>query len=177
MSKNSSTVACILCRGNVFTEPLPSNDKRHTHTHRLMGGVYEVAVKMGSVAVTYVVQAFKSWWEGGFTDTDSIEIAKTIFIFFFKIRKVGWDRCKGTAYAFSHMTHLDYVTVEKKLAVTLQIIGYLIPNKSETIWPTEPVSTKSTFRTCGCNTRTVIVLKIPSIQFHFEGQHSQSSEI
>jgi hypothetical protein len=33
----------ILCRGNVFTEPLPSNDRRiHIQTQRLMGGIYEV---------------------------------------------------------------------------------------------------------------------------------------
>jgi hypothetical protein len=27
-SSNSSIVACILCRGNVFTEPLPGNERR-----------------------------------------------------------------------------------------------------------------------------------------------------
>jgi hypothetical protein len=33
----------FLCRGNVFTEPLPSNDRSiHIQTHRLMGGIYEV---------------------------------------------------------------------------------------------------------------------------------------
>jgi hypothetical protein len=33
---------CISCRGNVFTEPLPSNDRGiHIQTHRLMGGIYE----------------------------------------------------------------------------------------------------------------------------------------
>jgi hypothetical protein len=29
-ANNSSIVACIRCRGNVFTEPLPSNDRRDT---------------------------------------------------------------------------------------------------------------------------------------------------
>jgi hypothetical protein len=34
---------CILCRGNVFTGPLPSNDRGiHIQIHRLMGGIYEV---------------------------------------------------------------------------------------------------------------------------------------
>jgi hypothetical protein len=40
---------CVSIRfhGNVFTEPLPSNDSgihihTHTHTHTLMGGIYEV---------------------------------------------------------------------------------------------------------------------------------------
>jgi hypothetical protein len=37
---------CIHCRGNVFTEPLPSNDKGiNIHTHRLMGGIYEVHLR------------------------------------------------------------------------------------------------------------------------------------
>jgi hypothetical protein len=34
---------CIRSRGNVFTEPLPSNDRGiHIQAHRLMGGIYEV---------------------------------------------------------------------------------------------------------------------------------------
>jgi hypothetical protein len=41
---------CIRCSGNVFTEPLPSNDRGiHIQTHRLMmGGIYKYAVEMGS---------------------------------------------------------------------------------------------------------------------------------
>jgi hypothetical protein len=34
---------CICCRGNVFIEPLPSNDRRdYIQTQRLIGGIYEV---------------------------------------------------------------------------------------------------------------------------------------
>jgi hypothetical protein len=34
---------CIRCRGNVFTEQLPGNDRGiHIKTHRLIGGIYEV---------------------------------------------------------------------------------------------------------------------------------------
>jgi hypothetical protein len=34
---------CIHCPGNVFTEPLPNNDRGiQIQTHRLMGGIYEV---------------------------------------------------------------------------------------------------------------------------------------
>jgi hypothetical protein len=41
-SKNS-IVACIHCRGKVFTDPLPSTDRGiHVQTYRLMGGIYEV---------------------------------------------------------------------------------------------------------------------------------------
>jgi hypothetical protein len=33
----------ILCRGNVFTEPLPINDRGiHIQSHRVMGGIYEL---------------------------------------------------------------------------------------------------------------------------------------
>jgi hypothetical protein len=33
----------IRCHGNVFTEPLPSNDRGiHMQTHRLMRGIYKV---------------------------------------------------------------------------------------------------------------------------------------
>jgi hypothetical protein len=35
---------CIRGRGNVFTEPLPSNDRGiYIQTHRLMTGIYEVS--------------------------------------------------------------------------------------------------------------------------------------
>jgi hypothetical protein len=37
---NNSIVACICCRGNVFTKPLLSNEREIRH--RLMGGIYEV---------------------------------------------------------------------------------------------------------------------------------------
>jgi hypothetical protein len=37
----------LRCRGNVFTEPLPSNDRRDTQTHRLMGGIYELCLSDG----------------------------------------------------------------------------------------------------------------------------------
>jgi hypothetical protein len=32
----------LRCRGDVLTEPLPSNERIHIQTHRLMGGIYEV---------------------------------------------------------------------------------------------------------------------------------------
>jgi hypothetical protein len=41
-SNISYVVACILCRGNVFIEPLCSNDRRDAQTYRLMGGIYEL---------------------------------------------------------------------------------------------------------------------------------------
>jgi hypothetical protein len=31
-ASSSSIVACIRCRGNVFTEPLPSKERKDTHT-------------------------------------------------------------------------------------------------------------------------------------------------
>jgi hypothetical protein len=48
----------IRSRGNVFTEALPSNDRgKNIQTHRLMGGIYEVAVEMGPGA-TICIQSF-----------------------------------------------------------------------------------------------------------------------
>jgi hypothetical protein len=45
---------------NVFTEPLPSNDRRiHIKTRRLRGRIYEVSVEMGSVAMTYISSFIK----------------------------------------------------------------------------------------------------------------------
>jgi hypothetical protein len=41
--KNSSVVTCISCRGNVFTEPLHSNERGIClWPNRLMGELYEV---------------------------------------------------------------------------------------------------------------------------------------
>jgi hypothetical protein len=37
-SNISSIVACIPCRGNAFTEPLPSNDRRDTNTNSQTDG-------------------------------------------------------------------------------------------------------------------------------------------
>jgi hypothetical protein len=47
---------CVRIRrcANVFTEPLPSNDRgMHIQIHRLMGGILEVAVEMGSGDMIY----------------------------------------------------------------------------------------------------------------------------
>jgi hypothetical protein len=42
-SNNSPITACIRCRGNVSTEPLPSNDMGiHIQTHKLKGEIYKV---------------------------------------------------------------------------------------------------------------------------------------
>jgi hypothetical protein len=42
-SNNSSIVACIRFGGNMFTEPLPSNEKKgiHMKTHKMMEGIYK----------------------------------------------------------------------------------------------------------------------------------------
>jgi hypothetical protein len=39
----TTTPTILLCSGNVFTLPLPSNDKGiHLQTYRLMEGIYEI---------------------------------------------------------------------------------------------------------------------------------------
>jgi hypothetical protein len=41
-----SIVSCISCRGNMFTEPLPSNDSRDRHTDG-WEGFMKYAIEMG----------------------------------------------------------------------------------------------------------------------------------
>jgi hypothetical protein len=48
---------CIRCRGNVFTNPLPSNDRG---IHRLWEGFINYAVKMGSGAMIYTASFIKT---------------------------------------------------------------------------------------------------------------------
>jgi hypothetical protein len=44
----------------VFTEPLPSNHGDiYIEIHRLMGGIYEIAVEMGSGAMIYIPSSIK----------------------------------------------------------------------------------------------------------------------
>jgi hypothetical protein len=45
---------------NVFTEPLPSNDRGiHIQTHRLVGGIMKKAVDMGSGVIIYIPSVIK----------------------------------------------------------------------------------------------------------------------
>jgi hypothetical protein len=52
------TVTCIRCRGKVFTELLPSNDRRDTQTHRLIGFM-TYAGKMDSGAMIHIPDFIK----------------------------------------------------------------------------------------------------------------------
>jgi hypothetical protein len=67
----------FLCHREVFTELLPSNERRdtfyrgfakqriHIQTHRPMGGIYEVAVEMCPVAMIYIyiyIKFHKDWF-------------------------------------------------------------------------------------------------------------------
>jgi hypothetical protein len=46
---------CILCGGNVFTEPLPNNDRGRVHIKILSWeGFMKYAVEMGSGAIIYI---------------------------------------------------------------------------------------------------------------------------
>jgi predicted phosphatase len=87
---------CIRCSGNVFTEPLPTND-REIHIrdrHRLMGGIYEVrrwdGLKCHDIHTEFRKDKFRHSKvdRRGFTDTHSMIISLAYF-YFFKIRKVG----------------------------------------------------------------------------------------
>jgi hypothetical protein len=81
--QHSSIAACIRWGGNVFTEPLPSNDWRDTYrdTHSLTGEVYKYAVEMGSGAMIYIpsfVQTgsgIQKLTGGNHRHTDCMEVA------------------------------------------------------------------------------------------------------
>jgi hypothetical protein len=50
----------IRCQGNVFTEPLPSNDKGYTYRHRdSRKGFMKDAAEMGSGAMIYIPSFIK----------------------------------------------------------------------------------------------------------------------
>jgi hypothetical protein len=74
---NNSTVACIRCCRNIFTEPMPSNNSGiHMQTYRLGGGFMEHVTEMGTGAMIYIPSFIKTGLdiqklmegEGGFTD-------------------------------------------------------------------------------------------------------------
>jgi hypothetical protein len=53
---------CIRCHCNVFTQPLPGNDRRiHIETHRLMGGIYEVR-RWDGFSCHYIHTKFHNNW-------------------------------------------------------------------------------------------------------------------
>jgi hypothetical protein len=62
-SNNYSIVTCIRCRGNVFTEPLPSNNRWiHIQTRSYWEGFMKYATEMGSRVMIYNMSQ-KSWWD------------------------------------------------------------------------------------------------------------------
>jgi hypothetical protein len=60
---------CNRCRGNVFTEPFPSNDKGlQIQTHKLMGGIHEVRFCDG-LGCRDIHTRFHKYWLGVYTET------------------------------------------------------------------------------------------------------------
>jgi hypothetical protein len=56
----SFIVACIYCRGNMFTKPLPSNDREDTHTYTDWWEVFmKHANEKGSGAIIYIPSFIK----------------------------------------------------------------------------------------------------------------------
>jgi hypothetical protein len=77
---------CILCRGDVFTDPLPSN----INIHRLRWGIYEVRRWDGRRCHDIYTKFHKNCFRHskvnrGFTDTQHGDL--TSLLLFFKIRK------------------------------------------------------------------------------------------
>jgi hypothetical protein len=88
---------CIPYSGNVFTDPLPSNDWRDTYTDGWEEFI-KYALEMGSGAMLYAPSFIKTgsgiqMLIGRTHKHTDIETAwlflKSTFIFFFKIRKVS----------------------------------------------------------------------------------------
>jgi hypothetical protein len=73
---------CIHCHGNVFTETLPSNERRYTYEHRLMGGIWD------GLRCHNIHTVFENDWlrhsrvNGGDTQTHSEMISWANFFFF-----------------------------------------------------------------------------------------------
>jgi hypothetical protein len=93
---------CIHCRGNVFTEPLPSNDGGiHIQTHRLMGGIYKVLRWDGLRCHDIHTKFHKDWFghseiNKGDTQThrqhyDRISLVFSVRSYFEKIKVGLWD--------------------------------------------------------------------------------------
>lgn len=60
-SNNSSILACVRCLGNIFTEPLPNNDRRYKHRHKdWWEGLMKRAVFRGSGAMMYITSFIKT---------------------------------------------------------------------------------------------------------------------
>jgi hypothetical protein len=79
---------CVRCRGNVFTEPLPGNDKGiHIQTHALIGGIYEG--RHWHELRFYKDRLSHSKVDGGrFTDRQHGHLISLLL--FFKIRNSAW---------------------------------------------------------------------------------------
>jgi hypothetical protein len=65
---------CIRCRGNVFTEPLPSKNRIHIQAHRLMGRIYEIRRWDGMWCHDILTKFHKDWFKqvGIHRHTDSM---------------------------------------------------------------------------------------------------------
>jgi hypothetical protein len=59
---NSSIVACIHYRGNVFPEPLPSNDRRDTHTDTKTDGWILWSTPLRWAQVPWYTKFHKDWF-------------------------------------------------------------------------------------------------------------------
>jgi hypothetical protein len=94
-SNYSSVVACIRCGVNVFTEPLPSNDRRDTHTDTgRWEGFMKHAVEMDPSAKINISHFIKTGsgtekLTGRNTQRARWSHKPAFFFFFYKIRKIG----------------------------------------------------------------------------------------
>jgi hypothetical protein len=92
----------IRCRGNVFSEPLPSNDMwKHIQTRRFM----KYAVEMGSGATIYITSFIriassiqKLTWRG-YTDTQTAWWSHKSTFIFWRLGKAKNCQCTSAYYS------------------------------------------------------------------------------
>jgi hypothetical protein len=129
----------IRCRGNVFTEPLPSSD---THRHRLVGGIYEVHRWDGLRCHDIHTKFHKDWFRHpnlivGDSQTYRQHCDLSRCFYFFKIRKVG-KKCMIMMMMMMMVVTINYNCVYRNIwSDCLKYIGkQWVENSTHIDWLT-----------------------------------------
>jgi hypothetical protein len=84
---------CICCHGNVYSEPLPSNNRElHIQPHRLMGGTYKERRSDGLRCHDNHTKFYNDWFRHSKVDRGTHkqhDDLTSLLLFFLKIRKAG----------------------------------------------------------------------------------------
>jgi hypothetical protein len=141
----NSIVACISCSGNVFTEPLPSND-REEYTYRHINwweGFKKYAVGMGTGAVISILRTGsgiqKLIREVGYTDTHAPLWSRYPNLFF----ENKESRLKWTQFYYISLNSLDEKMRDMNRKFTVLCLKWHVGPQScikLSIWPAVPAS-------------------------------------